>query len=64
MVMGNKIVHYLSLLWIATVLSVLFVANQTRHSNRIVLGVISRDYLSHLSKLEENALDFGKGKER
>ncbi len=55
-----SLVHYVALLWAATVLSVLLIASKTSERQRVMLGEMDAKYLLHLSRLEEAA--FGKGK--
>ena len=56
-----SLVHYVALLWAATVLSVLLIASKTSERQRVMLGEFDAKYLLHLSKLEEAAFGQGKG---
>jgi hypothetical protein len=56
-----KLVHYVAMVWAATVLSVLLIASHNSTPRKMVLSEIDGNYLSHLSRLEEKALGEGKG---
>lgn len=56
-----RLVHYVAMVWAAIVLSVLLIASYNNAPHRMALREFDGKYLSHLSKLEENALGEGKG---
>ena len=57
----TRLVHYVALIWAATVISVLLIATQTSVRQKVMLGEFDAKYLTHLSKLEEAALGQKKG---
>ena len=56
-----SLVHYVALLWAATVLSVLLIASKTSIRQKVMLAEFDAKYLTHLSKLEQAALVRKKG---